>query len=121
MSSLTTLARPYAKAAFELARSDDNLAYWDDMLSAVAVVTADESMARWLQSPFATEEKAVEIIVEAIGGEIDPRFEGYLTMAVCLCAARFHSYSSNCARMRKSVCRCGWYRPYRCRTHRLSV
>lgn len=78
MSSLTTLARPYAKAAFELARSDDNLAYWDDMLSAVAVVTADESMARWLQSPFATEEKAVEIIVEAIGGEIDPRFEGYL-------------------------------------------
>jgi len=78
MSSLTTLARPYAKAAFELARGDDNLAYWDDMLSAVAVATSDASMARWLQSPFATEEKAVEIIVEAVGGKTDHRFKGYL-------------------------------------------
>jgi len=83
MSSLTTLARPYAKAAFELARSDiadksGNLAAWDDMLSAVAVATADESMARWLQSPFSTAGKAVEIIVEAVGGEINPRFQGYL-------------------------------------------
>ena len=51
MSSLTTLARPYAKAAFELANSDSNLAAWDDMLSAVAIITADEGMANWLQSP----------------------------------------------------------------------
>jgi len=78
MSSLTTLARPYAKAAFELANSDCNLAAWDDMLSAVAVITADEGMANWLQSPHSTAEKAVEIIVEAMGGEVDSRFQGYL-------------------------------------------
>ncbi len=78
MSSLTTLARPYAKAAFELARSDDNLAAWDDMLSAAAVVTADETMANWLHSPHSVPEKAVEVIVEAIGGDVDPRFKGYL-------------------------------------------
>ena len=78
MSSLTTLARPYAKAAFELARSDDNLASWDEMLSAVAIVTADEGMANWLLSPHSTAEKAVEIIVEAVGADVDPRFHGYL-------------------------------------------
>jgi F-type H+-transporting ATPase subunit delta len=78
MSSLTTLARPYAKAAFELANSDSNLAAWDDMLSAVAIITADEGMANWLQSPHSTAEKAVEIIVEAMGGEVDSRFQGYL-------------------------------------------
>ena len=78
MSSLTTLARPYAKAAFELARSDANLAAWDDALAAVAAVTADESMAGWLHSPHSTAEKAVEIIAEAIGGDVDPRFQGYL-------------------------------------------
>ena len=33
MSSLTTLARPYAKAAFELAQGEQSLADWDDMLS----------------------------------------------------------------------------------------
>jgi len=78
MSSLTTLARPYAKAAFELADSDGNLAAWDKMLSAAAVVTADEGMANWLQSPHSTAGKAVEIIVEAMGGDVDPRFQGYL-------------------------------------------
>ena len=78
MSSLTTLARPYAKAAFELARSDDNLAGWDEMLAAAATITADEGMANWLQSPHSSAEKAIEIIVEAMGGEVDPRFQGYL-------------------------------------------
>lgn len=78
MSSLTTLARPYAKAAFELADGDNNLAAWDDMLSAVATVTAEERMANWLKSPHSTAEKAVEIITEAMGGDIDPRFQSYV-------------------------------------------
>ena len=78
MSSLTTLARPYAKAAFELAHGDDNLAGWDDMLSAAAAVTAEERMATWLQSPHSTADKAVEIIMEAMGGDVDPRFQSYL-------------------------------------------
>ena len=83
MSSLTTLARPYAKAAFELARSANadkggNLAGWGDMLAAAATVTVDEGMANWLQSPHSTPDKAVEIIAEAIGGDLDPRFQGYL-------------------------------------------
>ncbi len=78
MSSLTTLARPYAKAAFELANSDCNLAAWDDMLSATAAVTSDPGMASWLQSPHSTADKAVEIIMEAMGGDVDPRFQSYL-------------------------------------------
>lgn len=78
MSSLTTLARPYAKAAFELARSDDGLAAWDDMLAAAAEITAEARMASWLQSPHSTAEIAVEIISEAMGGEVDARFQGYL-------------------------------------------
>jgi F-type H+-transporting ATPase subunit delta len=78
MSSLTTLARPYAKAAFELARTDDNLATWDELLIASSAIAADEGMARWLQSPHSSAEKAVEIIVEAMGGDVDPRFQGYL-------------------------------------------
>lgn len=78
MSSLTTLARPYAKAAFELARSDNQLAAWDDLLAAVATVTGDAGMANWLQSPHSAADKAVEIILEVIGEEVDPRFQGYL-------------------------------------------
>ena len=80
MSSLTTLARPYAKAAFELANGDSNLAAWDDLLAAAAAVTSDEAMAGWLQSPHSTAEKAIEILVEALGSEVDPRFQGFLSV-----------------------------------------
>ncbi len=80
MSSLTTLARPYAKAAFDLAQTDSKLAAWDDMLSSVATVTEDASMAGWLKSPHLSAGKAVEIIVEAIGGDVGPRFQGYLVV-----------------------------------------
>jgi len=78
MSNVTTLARPYAKAAFELARGDGNLAGWDELLTATAQVTRDETMARWLDSPDATAAQAVDIIEAAIGPDIDPRFRGYL-------------------------------------------
>jgi F-type H+-transporting ATPase subunit delta len=80
MSSLTTLARPYAKAAFELANNDNGLAAWDELLVAASAVTADESMTAWLQSPHSNAEKAVAIIGDAIGGELDARFEAYLNV-----------------------------------------
>jgi len=78
MSSLTTMARPYAKAAFELALGDNKLAGWEDMLGAVTQVTADKAMIAWLKSPHATASKAVDIIIEALGGEVDARFQAYL-------------------------------------------
>ncbi len=78
MSSLTTLARPYAKAAFELAQGDNNLAGWDDMLGAVTQVTDDKAMVALLKSPHSTADRAVEIIIEALGGEVDARFQAYL-------------------------------------------
>lgn len=78
MSSMTTLARPYAKAAFELAQGDGDLAAWDDMLSLVATVTEDSGMASWLKSPHSSADKAVEIIVAAMGGDVNARFQGYL-------------------------------------------
>jgi F-type H+-transporting ATPase subunit delta len=78
MSNLTTLARPYAKAAFELARGDDNLAGWDELLAATAQVTGDETMARWLAGPDASASRAIEIIESVIGPDVDSRFRGYL-------------------------------------------
>ena len=40
MAELTTLARPYAKAAFEYARDLDTLDQWSDQLATVAAVSA---------------------------------------------------------------------------------
>jgi F-type H+-transporting ATPase subunit delta len=78
MASLTTLARPYAKAAFELARDADALANWDEMLQLAGEVVADASMAAVLKNPHVTAGQAVEIISEAGGERFDSRFGDFL-------------------------------------------
>lgn len=78
MSSLTTLARPYAKAAFELAQADQRLAQWDDMLSLAAGMVSDESMAGLLDSPHVSSKQAVQIISEVAGESFDARFRDFL-------------------------------------------
>ncbi len=44
MAELSTIARPYAKAAFEYARDKGQLSQWDTELAAVAAVSRDDTM-----------------------------------------------------------------------------
>lgn len=79
MSSLATLARPYAKAAFDLASSADALGAWDEALARAAIAVSDDTLAGWLASPDVDRDKAVAIINEAAGGdETFGRFLGVL-------------------------------------------
>jgi F-type H+-transporting ATPase subunit delta len=78
MSNLTTLARPYAKAAFELAFGDGKLPDWDGWLNAVAAATTEADMVTWLQSPYYDADKAAKILLEVLGEDVDARFQGYL-------------------------------------------
>ena len=78
MSSLATLARPYAKAAFELAQGESNLAGWDDMLRLVSTIVVDPSMANLLESPDVGGKQAVTVIADIAGDSIDGRFRDFL-------------------------------------------
>ncbi len=78
MSSLTTLARPYAKAAFDIARGADALGTWGDALELAAAVVSDATMAEWLESPDQTTETAVGIIEDAAKGDLDESFKRFL-------------------------------------------
>ncbi len=84
MSSLTTLARPYAKAAFELAHTGGNLSAWDEQLSVSVAVIDNRAMTLWLQSPVADRSQAVQLINEAIaettGSDADGQFLDYLAV-----------------------------------------
>ena len=50
MAELTTLARPYAKAAFEHAQAHQQLANWSAMLGLAAAVSEDDTMQRLLKA-----------------------------------------------------------------------
>jgi F-type H+-transporting ATPase subunit delta len=67
MSDLTTIARPYAKAAFDFAVEKGQLSQWGEMLFFAAEITNNEQMHELLSSSLAAE-KMAEIFV-AVGGE----------------------------------------------------
>ena len=80
MSSLATLARPYAKAAFELAQAEQALAAWDDMLGLAKAIVTEKSMASLLDNPDVGSTQVVEIIIDAAGDAFNDRFRGYLSV-----------------------------------------
>ena len=80
MSNVTTLARPYAKAAFDLADASDATARWNDMLALASALVSEESMANLLQSPEVSGKQTVEILSDVAGESFDDRFRDYLSV-----------------------------------------
>jgi F-type H+-transporting ATPase subunit delta len=77
-SSLTTLARPYAKAAFGLAQEASSLAGWQSMLQLASQFASNEQVADVLESPLVSPKQAVELITSTGGDNFDPGFNAYL-------------------------------------------
>lgn len=78
MSSLTTLARPYAKAAFGVAHGQSQLAEWDQALNTAALVVADETVSDWLNHPELEPSQVLELINAANSKQTDESFGRYL-------------------------------------------
>jgi F-type H+-transporting ATPase subunit delta len=68
MAELATIARPYAEAAFQLARDKDVLAAWSDMLKLAASIVADERIAKALDNP-RLDAGAKESLLLSVGGD----------------------------------------------------
>jgi F-type H+-transporting ATPase subunit delta len=62
MSQALTLARPYARAAFSLARDGGALAGWSDVLGFAARIAADPQVAAVLGNPALTKDDAVALL-----------------------------------------------------------
>ena len=78
MSNVTTLARPYAKAAFDLADADNATGSWNDMLALAGSLVSEESMATLLQSPEVGGKQVVKILSDIAGESFNDRFRDYL-------------------------------------------
>ena len=62
MSQALTLARPYARAAFAIARDGGKFAQWSDALAFAARLAADPQIAALLGNPKLTDEDAVVLL-----------------------------------------------------------
>ncbi|WP_100753468.1 F0F1 ATP synthase subunit delta [Vibrio salilacus] len=70
MSDLTTIARPYAKAAFDFAVDKGQLDQWGQMLSFAAQVANNEQIKELLTSSLSAD-KLAEIFVTVCGEQVD--------------------------------------------------
>jgi len=60
MAELSTLARPYAKAAFQYAADASDLQGWSDSLGVAAVVAQHDAVVKLLSSPSYTATQKAE-------------------------------------------------------------
>lgn len=79
MSSLRTLARPYARAAFALARSEGQLPAWNEALQCAAALVLDPAAREWLDNP-RLDAAAQASLVLPPGQDGDGPFGRFLTL-----------------------------------------
>ena len=70
MAELSTLARPYARAAFEYADTESALDAWQQELQLIAAVVADPSVQVLLADPAMTTEAQGEAFLALCGDEL---------------------------------------------------
>ena len=73
MAEKTTIARPYAKALFELAFEHKQLQQWLDVLAIAAAIAEDANVQRLLVSPHLTTTQHAELFIEILEQALSKR------------------------------------------------
>jgi len=80
MSELNTVARPYAQAAFDIAREADSLAKWSEMLGFAAVVSADNAMREAIDSPNLLVTEQAELFTQVCAEQLDDQASNFVKL-----------------------------------------
>jgi F-type H+-transporting ATPase subunit delta len=80
MAELSTLARPYAKAAFEYARDKNELSQWSEQLATAAAVTQDSAMEAVLNNPSLTAEQQAQTLCDVCGEALAVEARNYIAI-----------------------------------------
>ena len=82
MAENLTLARPYAEAAFQLAKATGDLAAWSDNLSRLAVTVADPTMAECIGNPGYTADKLTQLCLDVVGQTLTADQKNFVRLLV---------------------------------------
>jgi F-type H+-transporting ATPase subunit delta len=82
MAELITIARPYAEAAFRLAREKNALPAWSQMLRLVGAVVADPQMAGALDNPKLTAGNKESLVLSVCGDKLDSLGRNFVRVLV---------------------------------------
>jgi F-type H+-transporting ATPase subunit delta len=79
MAELSTLARPYARAAFEYAQAQGDLAGWEAMLTQAAAVAQSEAVVKLITSPSLSSEAIAKQFIELLGEELSDKGQNFVS------------------------------------------
>lgn len=79
MAELTTLARPYAKAAYQVAKADGKLDMWESTLIAYQSALKESQMVKMLSGPGLNKEQKAELLAASLKG-FDSKIQNFLTL-----------------------------------------
>jgi F-type H+-transporting ATPase subunit delta len=82
MAELTTIARPYAEAAFALAREQDALPLWSRMLQLASAVVADPKVAEALDSPRLDAAAKESLLLSICGDQLTAEGRNFLRVLI---------------------------------------
>jgi len=78
MAERATIARPYAKAAFEYARDAHDFAGWSLALARAAEIVADPRVAALTKSPQRSAADVVGLITDVAGASLNPAMQNFV-------------------------------------------
>jgi F-type H+-transporting ATPase subunit delta len=82
MAELTTIARPYAEAAFALARDANALPVWSQMLRVAAGVVADPRVALALDNPALDAGAKESLVLSICGDKLDAEGRSFVRVLI---------------------------------------
>ena len=78
MAEPSTVARPYAEAAFRLADPGNSLAKWSEMLAALALVAQDARVQRAVADPNLSDAQVAGLFISILSGKLSGEAENLL-------------------------------------------
>jgi len=80
MLAETTLARPYARAAFSLANQAGSVDAWSEVLATASEAVETEAMQRVIGHPKVDDKRLQDLFAEVLGDAADRAFKSFLTV-----------------------------------------
>lgn len=78
MAEKSTIARPYAQAAFDLAQEAGDLKGWSNMLQILATVTANDDVQALIGNPEVESQTLADIIIDICGDTLNDKGKNFV-------------------------------------------
>ena len=75
-----TIARPYARAAFEQAVDEGTLKQWSEALDLLARVVVDAGMKKLVGNPHVNAEQLAALVIDVLGGNLSGSIRNFVTL-----------------------------------------